>query len=152
MPKNWKSDVDNKTKHILRKIIENFMKSLLVTKNFQMIWRRRDCWTYTTNWILLVTTKYPDTTIRNIIQVQVKPTMSWSNANGTTDATQQPIQANYEGNLRSDLLKEVGMLSPLRNELTIRGQIDKNCQKSKLTYVSLMHQIKQARLTDYTDQ
>ena len=44
------------------------------------------------------------------------------------------------------------MLSPLRKELTIRGQIGEAGQKHKLTYVSLMHQIKQARLTGYTDQ
>ena len=44
------------------------------------------------------------------------------------------------------------MLSPLRKELKIRGQIGEAGQKRKLTYVSLMHQIKQARLTGYTDQ
>ena len=32
--------------------------------------------------------------------VPVKPTMSSSHANGTTDVTQQPIQANDEGNLK----------------------------------------------------
>ena len=44
------------------------------------------------------------------------------------------------------------MLSPLRKELKIRGQIGEAGQEHKLTYVSLMHQIKQARLTGYTDQ
>ena len=44
------------------------------------------------------------------------------------------------------------MLSPLRKELKIRGQIGEAGQKDKLTYVRLMHQIKQARLTGYTDQ
>ena len=44
------------------------------------------------------------------------------------------------------------MLSVLTKELKIRGQIGEAGQKDKLTYVSLMHQIKQARLTGYTDQ
>ena len=44
------------------------------------------------------------------------------------------------------------MLSPLRKELKNRGQIGETGQKDKLTYVSLMHQIKQASLTGYTDQ
>ena len=44
------------------------------------------------------------------------------------------------------------MLSPLRKELKIRGQIGEAGQKHKLTYVSLMHRIKQARLTGYRDQ
>ena len=44
------------------------------------------------------------------------------------------------------------MLSPLRKELKIRGEIGEADQKDKLTYFSLMHQIKQARLTGYTDQ
>ena len=44
------------------------------------------------------------------------------------------------------------MLSPLRKELKIRGEIGEAGQKDKLTYFSLMHQIKQARLTGYTDQ
>ena len=38
--------------------------------------------------------------------------MSSSNADGTTYVTQQPIQANEEGNLRSDLLRESSILSP----------------------------------------
>ena len=44
------------------------------------------------------------------------------------------------------------MLSPFRKELKIKGQIGEAGQKDKLTYFSLMHQIKQARLTGYTDQ
>ena len=80
--------------------------------------------------------------------------MSSSNGNAdeTTDVTQQPIQSNGEGNLRSDLLRNFGMLSSLKKELKIRGQIGEAGQKDKLTYVSLVHQIKQARLTGYTDQ
>ena len=87
-------------------------------------------------------------------KVPVKSTMSSSNCNpnGTTGATQQPVQANGEGDLRSDLLREFGMLSLLTKELKIRGQVGEAGQKDKLTYVSLMHQIKQARLTGYTDQ
>ena len=64
--------------------------------------------------------------------VPVKPTMSSSHANGTTDVTQQPVQANGEGNLRSDI--------------KIREGIGEAGQKDKLTYVSLMYQIKQATI------
>ena len=87
-------------------------------------------------------------------EVPVKSTISSSNGNAdeTNGVTQQPIQANGVSNLRSDLLREFGMLSPLRKELKIRGQMGEAGQKDKLTYVSLMHQIKQARLTGYTDQ
>ena len=58
--------------------------------------------------------------------------MSSSHANGTTDVTQQPVQANGEGNLRSDI--------------KIRDEIGEAGQKDKLTYVSLMYQIKQATI------
>ena len=44
------------------------------------------------------------------------------------------------------------MLIPLRKDLKIRGQISEASQKDKMTYVSLMHQIKHAGLTGYTDQ
>ena len=36
--------------------------------------------------------------------------MSSSNANGTTDVAQQQIQANDEGNLRSDPKADLGLL------------------------------------------
>ena len=80
-------------------------------------------------------------------KVPLKSPMSSFNGNAdeTTNVTQQPIQANSEGNLRPDLLRKFGMLSPLRKGL-------KAGQKDKLTYVSLMHQIKQPTLTGYTDQ
>ena len=42
------------------------------------------------------------------------------------------------------------MLSLVRKELKVKGQIGEVGQKDKLTYVSLRHQIKQARQTDYT--
>ena len=44
------------------------------------------------------------------------------------------------------------MLSPLRKKLKIRGKIEVASQKGKLTYATLMHQIKQGRLTGQTDQ
>ena len=76
-------------------------------------------------------------------KVPVKSTMSSSNGNvdGNTEVTQQPVQANDEGSLRSHFLREFDMLSPLKKELKIRGQIIKAGQKGKLTYVSLMNQI-----------
>ena len=83
-------------------------------------------------------------------KVPVKSNMSWSDE--TTDIAQQPIQAYGEGNLSSDLLREFDMLSPLRKEVKIKGQIDEPGQKEKLAYVILMHQPKQTRLTGYTDQ
>ena len=83
-------------------------------------------------------------------KVPVKSNMSSSDE--TTDIAQQPIQAYGEGNLSSDLLREFDMLSPLRKEVKIKGQIDEPGQKKKLAYVILMHQLKQARLTGYTDQ
>ena len=58
----YQPDIDNKSKRLLR----NLMKSLLMTKYFQMIWRRRDCWTYATNWNHVVMTKHPHTMINNI--------------------------------------------------------------------------------------
>lgn len=62
-------------------------------------------------------------------------------------------QNTGEGNkFSSAILRELGMLSPLRKELKIRGQIGEAGQKDKLNYVSLMHQVKQAKLTGYTDQ
>ena len=65
--------------------------------------------------------------------VAVKSIMSTSNANRTTDAIQQPIQANDKGNVRSYHLKEFRMLSPLKRELKIRGEIGDTGQKDKLT-------------------
>ena len=80
--------------------------------------------------------------------------MSSFSANRTTDVTQQPVQANDKGNLRSDLLIkfDYNILSTPRKEPKIRSQISEVGQKEKLTYVSLMHKIKQARLAGYTDQ
>ena len=80
--------------------------------------------------------------------------MSSSNGNAdeTADVTQQPIRANDEGNLRSDLLREFDMLSLPTKELKIRGRIGEAGQKDKLTYFSPMLQITQARLTGYRHQ
>ena len=75
-----------------------------------------------------------------------------ASADETTDVTQQKIQTNGECNLRSALMREFDKLSPLMKEPKIRGQIGEAGKKDKQTYVSLMHQIKQARLTSYTDQ
>ena len=61
--------------------------------------------------------------------VPVKSTMSSSNANRTTEPIQQPIQATDKSNLRSDLMGEFGMLSLLRKELKIMGQIVKIGQR-----------------------
>ena len=74
-------------------------------------------------------------------EVPIRPTISSPDgiADQTTGVTQQQIQANGEGNLRSDCLRKFGMLSALRKELKIRGQVGEAGQKDKLTYVSLMH-------------
>ena len=94
-------------------------------------------------------TKQPSAHHHQKHKVPIQPTISSLDgiADQTTGVTQQQIQANGEGNLRSDRLREFGMLSPLRKELKIRGQVGEAGQEDKLTYVSLMHQIKQARLT-----
>ena len=44
------------------------------------------------------------------------------------------------------------MPNPLTKDLKIRGTIMEAGQKDKLTYVSLVHQIMQAKPMGYTDQ
>ena len=140
--KLYKTDMDNKSKRILRKIVEKFYDEFIDDEELSDDMKKER--------LLDICNKLKPSsnqTSRHDDQkpeVPVKSTMSSSNGNAdeTTDVTQQPIQANGEGNLRSDLLREFGMLSPLRKELKIRGQIGEAGQKDKLTYVSLMHQIK----------
>ena len=146
---HYKTDMDNKSKHILRKIVEKFYDEFIDDEELSDDLKKER--------LLDICNKLKPSSnqaSRHDDQKHKVPTMSYTNGNAdeTTDVTQQPIQAHGEGNLRSDLLREFGMLSPLRKELKIRGQIGEAGQKDKLTYVSLMHQIKQARLTGYTDQ
>ena len=44
------------------------------------------------------------------------------------------------------------MLNPLSKDLKIRGAIGEAGQEDKLNYVILVHQKKQAKLMDYSDQ
>ena len=78
-------------------------------------------------------TKQPSTHDDQKHKVPIQSTISSPDgiADETTDVTQQQIQANGEGNLRSDLLREFGMLSPLRKELKIKGQIGEAGQKDQ---------------------
>lgn len=48
--------------------------------------------------------------------VPVKPTMSSSHANGTTDVTQQPIQVNGEGNRTPDPIDQHSTPRPTINK------------------------------------
>ena len=57
-----------------------------------------------------------------------------------------------EGKNHSNVWRELGKLNPLRKDLKIREKIGEAGQKDKMTYVSLVHQIKQAKRIDYTDQ
>ena len=140
--------MDNKSKLTLRKIVEEFIDDEELSDDMKKE-RLLDICNK-----LEPSTKQPSAHDDQKYKVPIQSTTSSPDdiADETTDVTQQQIQANGEGNLRSDLLREFGMLSPLRKELKIRGQIGEAGQKDKLTYVSLMYQIKQARLTDYTDQ
>ena len=53
-----------------------------------------------------------------------------ASADETTDVTQQQIQPNGEGNLRSALLMDFDKLSPLRKEPKIRSQIGEAGKKT----------------------
>ena len=148
----YKTDMDNKSKRILRKIVEKFCDEFIDDEELSDEMKKERLLDICNK--LKPSSKQASRHDDQKHKGPVRSSMSSSNGNAdeTTDVTQQPIQANSEGNLRSDLLTEFGMLSPLRKELKIRGQIGEAGQKDKLTYVSLMHQIKQARLTGYTDQ
>ena len=58
------------------------------------------------------------------------------------------------GNLTSGWLREMEALSKtkmLRREFKVRGQIGEPGQRDKLTYVSLMHQIRDAHAAGYKE-
>lgn len=63
--------------------------------------------------------------------VPVKPTMSSSHANGTTDVTQQPIQVNGEGNRTPD---------PIDQHSTPRPTINKTIPMIPVTQRKTLHQ------------
>ena len=115
----YKTDMDNKSKRILRKIVEKFYDEFIDDDELSDDMKKER--------LLDICNKLkPSCNQASRLddqehKVPVKSTMSSSNDNAdeTTDVTQQPIQANGEGNLRSDLLREFGMLSPLRKELKI---------------------------------
>ena len=118
----YKTDMANKSKGILRKIIEKFYEEFIDNQELSDDMKKERP--------PINDQASPHDDQKH--NVPVKSTMSSSNANGTTDVTQQPIQANDEGNLRSDI--------------KVRGQIGEAGQKYKLTHVSLIHQIKQAKI------
>ena len=148
----YKTDMDKKSKRTLRKIAEKLYEEFVDDEELSDDMKKErllDIWSR-----LKPSTRQPSTHDDQKHKVPVQSTISspYHITDKTTDVTQRQIQANGEGNLRSDLLREFDMLSPLRKELKIRGEIGEADQKDKLTYFSLMHQIKQARLTGYTDQ
>ena len=58
-----------------------------------------------------------------------------------------------EGNV--SLLRELGVLkktSLLRKDFKIKGQIREGGQRNKISYVSLMHQINEAKLSSYDEE
>ena len=144
--------MDKKSKRTLRKIAEKLYEEFVDDEELSDDMKKERLLDICNK--LEPSTKQPSAHDDQKHKVPVQSTISSPDgiADETTDVTQQQIQANGEGNLRSDLLREFDMLSPLRKELKIRGEIGEADQKDKLTYFSLMHQIKQARLTGYTDQ
>ena len=148
----YKTDMDNKSKRTLRKIAEKFYEEFVDDEELSDDMKKERLLDICSR--LKPSTKQPSTHDDQKHKVPVQSTISspYDIADKTTDVTQRQIQANGEGNLRPDLLREFDMLSPLRKELKIRGEIGEAGQKDKLTYFSLMPQIKQARLTGYTDQ
>ena len=110
---HYETDMDNKSKHILRKIVEKFYDEFIDDEELSDDLKER---------LLDICNKLKPSSnqaFRHDDQKHKVPTMSYTNGNAdeTTDVTQQPIQAYGEGNLRSELLREFGMLSPLRKEL-----------------------------------
>ena len=144
--------MDKKSKRTLRKIAEKLYEEFVDDEELSDEMKKERLLDICSR--LKPSTRQPSTHDDRKHKVAVQSTISSSYhiTDKTTDVTQRQIQANGEGNLRSDLLREFDMLSPLRKELKIRGEIGEAGQKDKLTYFSLMHQIKQARLTGYTDQ
>ena len=140
----YKTDMDSKCKRTSRKIVEKFYEEFIDDEELSDDMKKERLLDICNK--LRTSTKQPSAHDDQKHKVPIQSTKSSPDgiADDTTDVTQQQIQAHDEGNLRSDLLREFGMLSPLRKELKIRGQIGEAGQKDKLIYVSLMHQIKQA--------
>ena len=117
----YKTDMDNESKRVLRKIVETFYEEFIDDEELSDDMKKER--------LLDICNKLKPSSNQasrhddQKLKVPVKPTMSLSNDNAdeTTGVTSQPIQANGKGNLRSDLLWEFGMLSPLRKELKVRG-------------------------------
>ena len=143
----YKTDMDNKSKRMLRKIVEKFYEDFIDHEELSDDMKKERLSDICNK--LKPSSNQASPHDGQTHKVLVKSNMS--SFNETTDVTQQPIQAYSKGNLSSDLLRQFGMSSPLTKETKIRGQTGEPGQK-KLTHVSLMHQLKEARLTGYTDQ
>ena len=130
--------MDSKNKCILRKIVETFYEQFIDDEELSDDMKKERLLDIRRNQIYVgyMVSKPSSHQVSphddQKHKVPVKSTMSSSNCNpnGTTGVTQQPVQANGEGNLRSDLLREFGMLSLLTKELKIRGQIGEAGQKA----------------------
>ena len=73
----------------------------------------------------------------------------------TTRKTEEVKYKSEDGAGNIDFLKELGLLKKtglLRKELKIRGQVGEPGQKDKLSYISLTHQIKNAKQAGYDEE
>ena len=68
------------------------------------------------------------------------------------EAGKAVVDDDQEGEGKMNILRELGVLkkaSLLRKEFRVKGSIGEADQKEKLTYVSLMHQINEAKAAGY---
>ena len=75
-------------------------------------------------------------------------------SDGHVATEKEAAGADVEGEGKTDLLRELGILkktSLLRKEFRVKGSIGDAGQKEKLTYVSLMHQINEAKAAGYEE-
>ena len=116
----YETDMDNKSKRILRKIVEKFYEEFIDNEELSNDMKKERLLDICSK--LKPSTKQPSAQDDQKHKVQTQSTISSPDdiADETNDVTQQQIQANGEGSLRSDLLRE--LLTPLRKELKIRAK------------------------------
>ena len=116
----YETDMDNKSKRTLRKIVEKFYEEFIDNEELSNDMKKERLLDICNK--LKPSTKQPSAQDDQKHKVQTQSTISSPDdiADETNDVTQQQIQANGEGSLRSDLLRE--LLTPLRKELKIRAK------------------------------
>ena len=135
----YKTDIDNKSKRILRNIVEKFYEEFIDDEELSGDMKKERLLDICNKLKPSINQASPQDDQKYKVPVHSTMSPSSGNTDATTDVTQQLIQANDEGSLRSDLRRGFGMLLPLRKELKNRGQIGEAGQKEELSYISLMH-------------